>query len=67
VACALAAVTWAKQRAEVLRIDVPGPHTALAPLLNGGFQIIYNETYLSSAATPFFNARRYIASGSDLF
>jgi GNAT superfamily N-acetyltransferase len=65
-ACVLAAVKWASQRAEVLYIDVPGPHRAIAPLLNCGFHIIYNETYLSSTDTPFFDARRYIASGSDL-
>lgn len=67
VACVLAAVKWAKLRAEVLSIDVPGPHAALAPLLDCGFHIIYNETYLSSGAAPFFDARCYIASGSDLF
>ena len=65
--CTLAAVKWAKQRAEVLRIDVPGLHPALAPLLDCGFHIIYNETFLSSAAAQFFDARCYIASGSDLF
>ena len=72
VACTLAAAKWAKQRdrglrTEVLHIDVPGPHPALAPLLNCGFHIIYNETYLCTAATPFFDACCYIASGSDLF
>jgi hypothetical protein len=39
----------------------------IAPLLDCGFHIIYNETYLSSAAAPFFDARCYIAAGSDLF
>jgi GNAT superfamily N-acetyltransferase len=66
--CVLAATRWVQERAgEVrVRIDVPGPHPALAPLLERGFQIIYVETFQSSAATPFFDARCYIPSGSDL-
>ncbi len=66
--CILAATTWTRQQAgEVrVRIDVPGPHPGLAPLLERGFQIIYVETFQSSAATPFFDARCYIPSGSDL-
>ena len=66
--CVLAAAGWVQERAgEVrVRIDVPGPHPALAPLLERGFQIVYVETFQSSAATPFFDARCYIPSGSDL-
>ncbi len=66
--CGLAATRWVQQRAgEVrVRIDVPGPHSALASLLERGFQIVYVETFQSSAATPFFDARCYIPSGSDL-
>ena len=67
VACVLAATKWAQQRAEMVRIDVPGPHPSLAPLLERGFQILYVETFHSSASTPFFDARCYIPSGSDLF
>ena len=37
-----------------------------APLLERGFQIVYVETFQSSAATPFFDTRGYIPSGSDL-
>jgi GNAT superfamily N-acetyltransferase len=66
-ACVLAAVAWAHRRAAVLLVNVPGPHPALAPLLDVGFRITYVETFLSTAKTPFFDARRYIASGSDLF
>lgn len=65
-ACVLAAVNWAQQRAKILRIDVPGPHPCLAPLLEARFRITYVETHLSSASTPFFDARCSIASGSDL-
>lgn len=67
-ACVLAAARWVQERSgEVrVRIDLPGPHPALAPLLERGFQIVYVETFQSSAATPFFDARCYIPSGSDL-
>jgi len=64
--CVLAAVNWASQRAEVLRIDVPGPHPCLATLLETGFRIAYVDTFVSTTDAPFFDARRYIASGGDL-
>jgi GNAT superfamily N-acetyltransferase len=66
--CVLVATRWAQQQAGGVRvrIDVPGPQPALAPLLERGFQIIYVETFQSSATTPFFDARCYIPSGSDL-
>src|SRR6266851_5599336 len=48
--CVLAAIRWAEPRAERLRIDVPGPHPCLAPLLERGFQIIYVETFHSTAS-----------------
>lgn len=66
-ACVLAAVAWARRHAGVLLVNVPGPHPALAPLLDAGFHITYVETFLSTADTPFFDARCYVASGSDLF
>ena len=65
--CVLSAVEWAMKRATIVRIDVPGPHPCLAPLLEQGFRIIYIETFLSAASTPFFDARCYIPSSSDLF
>lgn len=65
-ACVLAAVNRALQQAEVLHIDIPGPHPCLAPLLECGFHISYADTFVSTAATPFFDARCYIASGGDL-
>lgn len=64
--CVLAATRWVQQRAETVRIDVPGPHSCLAPLLERGFRIVYVETFLSTATTPFFDAHCYIPSGSDL-
>jgi GNAT superfamily N-acetyltransferase len=65
-ACVLAAVHWAMQRAIVLHIDVPGPHPCLSTLLERGFHIISFDTFVSTADTPFFDARCYIASGGDL-
>lgn len=66
-ACVLAAVNLALQQADVLRIEVPGPHPCLATLLECGFRISYVDTFVSTAISPFFDAQRYIASGGDLF
>jgi GNAT superfamily N-acetyltransferase len=66
-ACVLAAVAWASQRADVIRVMLPGPHPALAPLLERGFRIAYVDTFMSGAPTPFFDARCYVPSGGDLF
>jgi GNAT superfamily N-acetyltransferase len=65
-ACVLAAVNLALQRADVLHIEVPGPHPCLAILLDSGFRIRYVDTFVSAATSPFFDAQCYIASGSDL-
>ncbi len=65
-ACVLAAVQFALQRAEVVCIDVPGPHPCLKTLLERGFRIIDVETFVSSAEVPFFDEKRYIASSSNL-
>ena len=66
-ACVLAAVNFALQKAEVLHIDLPGPHPCLAPLLESGFHISSFDTFVSTAVTPVFEVRCYIASGGDLF
>lgn len=65
--CAAAAVRWAAERAAVLRIDVPGPHPALAPLVEAGFRITYLETFLSSSGAVVFDPTRYLGSGGSLF
>jgi hypothetical protein len=65
-ACVLAAMRWARVRADVLLIDVPGPHPCLALLLDAGFRIVYVETFVSTAGTLFFDARCCVASGSNL-
>ncbi len=66
-ACVLAAADWACGRAPLLQLVVPGPHPALAPLLDAGFTIVALDTFVSSATTPFCDPRRYISSGADLF
>ncbi len=64
--CVLAAVNWTLKHANVLHISIPGPHPSLAILLTKGFRIVYVETFLSTASIPFFDARRYISSSSNL-
>jgi GNAT superfamily N-acetyltransferase len=66
-ACVLAAVGWARTRAEVVRVPVPGPHPALPPLLAAGFHIADQETFLTSAEEPFADVQRYLPSGTTLF
>src|SRR5207249_11985331 len=66
-ACVLAAVAWARPRATVLRIDVPGPHPSLAVLLDAHFRIVDVETFVSTEHTPFVDPRRYSGSGGSLF
>lgn len=62
-ACVCAAVRWAAARSGAARIGVPGPHPALAPLIEAGCRLVYNETFLASpeAALPDFT--RYLPSG----
>lgn len=65
--CVLAAINWALQQAEVIYIEVPGPHPCLATLLERGFHISYVDTFVSTSIVPFFDAQCYIPSGGDLF
>lgn len=65
-ACVLAAVNWVQERADIVLIDVPGPHLGLAPLLAARFQITYVENFLSTEGGPIFDASCYIPSGSNL-
>jgi hypothetical protein len=67
LACLAAAISWAKTRAPAINISVPGPHAALAALLDARFQISYVETFLSSSDQPFFDAGCYIPSGGTFF
>jgi GNAT superfamily N-acetyltransferase len=65
-ACVLAAVQWARPQTEALRLPLPGPHPALAPLLAAGFQIIYVETFCASEGFAVFDPRCYAPSGEFL-
>jgi len=65
--CVAAAVGWARRHATAIHISVPGPHAALAALLEARFQISDIETFLSSSAAPFFDAGCYIPSGGTFF
>ncbi len=65
--CVLAAIHWSLQQAEVIHLEVPGPHPCLATLLERGFHISYVDTFVSTTMTPFFDAQCYIPSGGDLF
>lgn len=65
-ACLAAALAWARLRGEVVRVPTPGPHVALPLLLDLGGQIVYVETFCSSADEPFFDPRRYTPSTSLL-
>jgi GNAT superfamily N-acetyltransferase len=66
VACVLAAVRWASDNAPRVMVNLPGPHPALAPVLDTGFRITYVETFHTTADAPFFDEHRYIASASTL-
>jgi hypothetical protein len=67
VACVLAAVGWARRQGRTARISLSGPHPAVEPLLTAGFRVVELETFCLSAEAPFFDARCYLPSGSDLF
>lgn len=62
--CVCAAVAWAAAHGSALRLPVPGPHPALAPLLEAGAQLVYIETFCSSADSGVADPRRYITSAS---
>jgi len=66
-ACTLAAVGWTRAQAANLCLMVPGPHPALATLLDAGFRIEDAYSFAASGDAPFYDPRRYISSGPDLF
>jgi GNAT superfamily N-acetyltransferase len=67
VDCVLAAVHWARSRAQIVRISLTGPHPAIAPLLSAGLRIVEVETFCSNTSEPFVDSQRYVSSGGDLF
>ena len=62
----LAAVEWARSRAAIIEMAMPGPHPALKTLLAAGFRIDGVETYCASVPT-LIDPARYLGSGGDLF
>jgi GNAT superfamily N-acetyltransferase len=66
VPCVLAVVDWARTRGAFFEIAAPGPHPALAALLEARFRIVYVETYCASDEA-LVDPRRYLGSGGDLF
>lgn len=67
LACTLAAVDWAAERAPALALGVPGAHPSLPVLLGAGFRITYVETFVSTAASFPAKPGRYLPSSSTLF
>ena len=65
-ACTLAALGWLRARAEGVCLMIPGPHPALAPLLELGFRIEDTYSFAASGDAPFSDPRRYLSSGPDL-
>ncbi|HEY8284312.1 MAG TPA: GNAT family N-acetyltransferase [Chloroflexota bacterium] len=65
--CVLAAAAWAAQHAPAFRIDLLGPHPALAPLLDAGFQIIDQDIFLAGVGGLGIDPRHYAPSGGSLF
>ena len=66
-ACTLAALGWTRAQAATLCWMIPGPHPALAALLTAGFRIEDAYSFATSGDEPFYDPRRYISSGPDLF
>jgi hypothetical protein len=62
----LAVVDWARARGSYLEIAVPGPHPALAPLLDARLRIVYVETFCAADGT-LIDPACYLGSGGDLF
>jgi hypothetical protein len=65
-ACLFAALVWARGRAPLVRLAIPSPCPALAPLIEAGAQIAYADTFCLSEGPELADFRRYVPSGSDL-
>ena len=64
--CLLALARWCRERASHVRLCVPGPHPALAPLLSAGFKITDVETFVSMG-DRFCDPRCYLSAGGETF
>ena len=67
LACTLATVAWARGQGDGICLTLPGPHPALAPLLERGFRFADSYTFVASDGGAFADPLRYISSGPDLF
>jgi len=65
--CLWSALRWARGRAELVRIVLPAPSPALAPLLEAGARIGSVDTFCLSDGPELADPRRYVPSGADLF
>ncbi|MBI3969678.1 MAG: GNAT family N-acetyltransferase [Chloroflexi bacterium] len=63
--CVCAAAEFARTRAVMVRLAIPGPHPALIALLDAGLRIVDVETFHSSAPAPFIDPERYTGSGDQ--
>lgn len=57
---AVAACVWARKRAKVVQISVPGRFPGLAPLLAAGFRIVDVETVFATTRPPTGAAARHL-------
>lgn len=67
IVCARAAARWAAARAGTIQLALPGPHPALAPLLEAGFRIVDTDAFMSIAPPDFVDPRRYLPIGAEFF
>ena len=67
-ACVAAALAWAQPRApSSVRLDVPSPHPAFAPLLTAGFRIVDMSMFCSSSPAPAADPTIYIPALDELY
>ncbi len=66
-ACVAAALAWAQPRAQSVRLDVPSPHPAFAPLLTAGFRIVDMSMFCSSSPAPAADPTTYIPALDELY
>jgi len=67
-ACVAAALAWARPRARAVRLDVPAPHPALAPLLEAGFRIVDDDhVFCSTSAATADALASYLPTFAEIY
>lgn len=67
-ACVAAALAWARPRARSVRLDVPAPHPALAPLLEAGFRIVEDDhVFCASTAAMAKALASYLPTFAEIY